>query len=344
MPLNTNIPMSYEGIQLDNPMNAMANAEKIKAMQMENALAEKQMNQQEDPRAAFINQSKAVVGHIKENLPILNENNADAFFKEVSGLGPAGAMASDSWFKDQSPAAQKLQRLNAGFNPPKQQAAAFSGSTITGPDGEEYVLNKQTGQLISTGISRGLKPTEQLDYQGQRAATIARQSAVGESLGKSSAPPSQQEVTEAQQALMSIDKLIKSDLDSFYGKGEKYYPDIGRKQENLDLMAENDRIVNLLKLASAGKLKGQGTITDPERQMLAQAATTLSNKDISGDAARQEWMRIRPQFEAIIQRGQNQPAPIQQTTGGLQKEVVKTGMHNGRRVVQYSDGTVDYAN
>lgn len=168
MPLDTRIPMMYEGIQVDNPMNAMANAEKIKAMQMENALAEKQMNQQEDPRAAFINQSKAVVGHIKENLPILNENNADAFFKEVSGLGPAGAMASDSWFKDQSPAAQKLQRLNAGFNPPKQ----------TNPDLDAANI------MLKRAMAENLSKKADLDYQEEQARRKAAGSASGKMQGE----------------------------------------------------------------------------------------------------------------------------------------------------------------
>ena len=42
-----------------------------------------------------------------------------------------------------------------------------------------------------------------------------------------------------------------------------------------EFSAKHDRLIGILQLAQSGKLKGQGPITENERKMLANAATTL---------------------------------------------------------------------
>lgn len=82
-------------------------------------------------------------------------------------------------------------------------------------------------------------------------------------------------------------RLRDSDLDVIYGRGEKWYPEFLRSQRGIDLIADRDQLVNMLKLGAAGELKGQGTITDAERKMLADAATQLGTENISPAKARQ---------------------------------------------------------
>ena len=60
--------------------------------------------------------------------------------------------------------------------------------------------------------------------------------------------------------------------------------------------ANVDRLRALVSLENADKLKGQGQITEPERKMLADAATILSNKWISPEQAMQELERLSVNF------------------------------------------------
>lgn len=297
MPLDTRIPMMYEGIQVDNPMNAMANAEKIKAMQMENALAEKQMNQQADPRAAFMEDAKNFQDLIKNTLPAMDENNADAIIEQIgANTGFMGQKFAENWKADKTPAAQKLQRLNAGFNPPKQQAAAFSGSTITGPDGEEYVLNKQTGQLISTGISRGLKPTEQLDYQGQKAATTARESALAEAQAKQQANlPA--DTANTQYAIELLEALKTHPGRQMATGASSMIPTIPGTAAR-DFSVRMDQLKGKQFLEAFNSLKGGGTITEVEGRKAEQA---IARMDVS--QSEEEFMNALQELQGILATG-----------------------------------------
>lgn len=82
------------------------------------------------------------------------------------------------------------------------------------------------------------------------------------------------------------DTLKTKDLSLIYGRGEAMYPEIMRSQEGIDLLSQRNQYVALLQLAAAGKLKGQGTITDSERKTLTESATILSNLNISAGLAR----------------------------------------------------------
>lgn len=75
--------------------------------------------------------------------------------------------------------------------------------------------------------------------------------------------------------------LESADLDLIYGKGESVWPDLLRSQEGIDLMAQRDKLIAMLKLAERGKLKGQGQVSDSEQKILSQSVSVLSNVDIS---------------------------------------------------------------
>jgi len=124
MGLDTRIPMSYQGIQLESPINAMQGAEELGLAKKKNALAQIELEQAQqgpNPRDQFVNETKQIGELIKSTLPQLDETSADDFFKALGEQGGgAGKMAAESWFKNPAPAGEKLKGLTGRFNPPEQ--------------------------------------------------------------------------------------------------------------------------------------------------------------------------------------------------------------------------------
>jgi len=56
----------------------------------------------------------------------------------------------------------------------------------------------------------------------------------------------------------------------------------------------------LFQLAQAGKLKGQGQVSDGERKILREASTALSNPNISPDLAKDEISRAIQSIERTM--------------------------------------------
>lgn len=86
-------------------------------------------------------------------------------------------------------------------------------------------------------------------------------------------------------ARVLYDNLRNSDLSAIYGRGESLYPSLLRSQGGIDLMAQRDRLISMLKLGARGELKGQGPITEGEQKLVGDAVTVLGNPDISPDLA-----------------------------------------------------------
>lgn len=108
------------------------------------------------------------------------------------------------------------------------------------------------------------------------------------------------ETKDAQNSLSNINSLLENDLDLIYGGAEWVLPDKFRSQKGKNMLARKNQVVSSLKLMAAGKLKGQGSITENERTMLAQAATTLENQDIDPSLAEEELKRIIPIYNYFI--------------------------------------------
>ncbi len=82
------------------------------------------------------------------------------------------------------------------------------------------------------------------------------------------------------------------------------------------MKADVNQFVGQLKLAAAGKMKGQGSVSDSERKTLNEAATVLSNPNISPERARKA---MEDAVDAIIM-----------TTSGGDKTPRSTGGQSGR--------------
>ncbi len=119
------------------------------------------------------------------------------------------------------------------------------------------------------------------------------------------------QVQESIGTLNNINTLLdseKSDLDLIYGGFEWMVPDKFRKQRGKNMMSRRDQVSASLELMAAGKMKGQGPITEGERAMLANVASLLKKETISPDLAREELNRIRPIVEFFVS-GNRQGGP-----------------------------------
>jgi len=103
---------------------------------------------------------------------------------------------------------------------------------------------------------------------------------------------------EADAAVVQIDSLLDDDrFSNAFGKVVTTTPELLRRQESIDAIADVNQIKGLITLESRQKLKGQGTITDSEQKILAQSATILDNPMISDERARKELIKIKRVFE-----------------------------------------------
>lgn len=99
-----------------------------------------------------------------------------------------------------------------------------------------------------------------------------------------------------------------ADLDLIFGREEQFKTRLTRSQAGLDLISKRKRIISLLELGAAGKLKGQGQITEAERRILKDSVALISDELISPELAAKEFERIRPIFEKLT--GGVQPTTI----------------------------------
>jgi hypothetical protein len=88
-------------------------------------------------------------------------------------------------------------------------------------------------------------------------------------------------------AIGVYNQLKDAELDKIYGFGETLVPDVIRSPSGVLMQANVDRLIAMLQLAGRGQLKGQGTITDAEQAVVANAATVLGTPNIPPEAAKE---------------------------------------------------------
>lgn len=122
------------------------------------------------------------------------------------------------------------------------------------------------GRLVDPTTGRVLFAAPERAPAGQAAATTAKTEA------------KQAEANEVQQTLDLIQR-IREDKARPIATGPVEGRGVGRIRDNSGyerVKALHDQLVGRLQLAQAGKLKGQGQISDREREMLMKAATALT--------------------------------------------------------------------
>jgi len=132
----------------------------------------------------------------------------------------------------------------------------------------------------------------------------------------------QNEVDEANNAVRTINEILSSDTNPLTGDIRTGGMPGMNRSDVQTTKAKVENIKSLLQLAAAGKLKGQGAMSDKEREMLAKAATSLDYK-MTDEAFRSELGRIQRMFQQIAGTSGEQQDPyatneqlIQQFSGG----------------------------
>ena len=180
------------------------------------------------------------------------------------------------------------------YNPRDYTVESFSNFAKSG---DPSVLERYTEKTIDIGgVPHKLVPGSTNQYEPIKSASQVATDKAGIEAAVATARQNatqdvQKKITELgagknlDQAIGVYETLKAGDLDRIYGFGEKIYPDWLRSEEGVTLQANRDRLIAMLQLAGRGQLKGQGTITDAEQATVANAATILSNPNISPDAA-----------------------------------------------------------
>lgn len=199
--------------------------------------------------------------------------------------------------------AQDQTEFNAGE--PQRLAnvrllGAQTGEIERKPQAEQEQRDFTTGRdRAQHGYQMG-----EIGAQGQNALAVANvrhPEATG---------PTQQQQNEVQDTLALIDQIGKDPalnksvgpIDQYVGGVISGDPAGVNRFRNL-----HNELSGKLQLAQAGKLKGQGQISDKERAMLAAAATAL-NPNTSEKDYRAELQKIRGQFERMANPGAAGPA------------------------------------
>lgn len=181
-------------------------------------------------------------------------------------------------------------RTSATFSPQSNKARAQSASMVAGAE---------TGARLNTENALA-------DATAQREQTIAAGRARGAAT-EVVTPERQQELTDA--LTLANDIWKDKGLNKSVGPIDQYNPtpDADRNR----FIARHNQLMGILQLAQAGKLKGQGQITQPERELLANAASAL-NRGLSEKDYRSELVKVMRYFERKLSQtsgGQGQAPP-----------------------------------
>jgi hypothetical protein len=150
-------------------------------------------------------------------------------------------------------------------------------------------------------------------------------------------------VAEADEAVRLVDDLLKAPgfkqaVGASRMLGVQKIPGTAARDFDIRL----DQLQGKQFLQAFESLKGGGQITEIEGK---KATDAIARMNASGSEA--EFTKAAKEFQDVIRTGADRarkriPAG-QQSSAPAQKTVVRTGTANGRKVVQYSDGTTAYA-
>lgn len=231
-------------------------------------------------------------GYIEQNL-ILSQGG-DKYLQGFTNQGKgSGGLASAKTEIFRNGAA--IQALPSG----EIQVRDPAGRIVTGEERLQVLRDAQQSGILQAGdVARAQQEARQeVALEAPKAKRAEKEAVIKE----------QAQVSEASDNLALVDELLGSNLDIIYGRLESFVPAQLRSQEGQNLIAKRDRLASQLELAAAGKLKGQGQITENERKVLRESVSALKNTDISPEQALSELERVRPQFEAILQKVSNEP-------------------------------------
>lgn len=267
---------------------------------------------------------------------------AGALRMNIEGVDPA---------RQQRMAQTVSMMQQAGY--PEEEIGAFIQAQASVPPGA--VASQSFGPVRTPTAGEKSAATERAKLQAQQdflptelgmRTNAAVDQAVRIDAGKAgveraSAAPGA--IATMQASLNSIDELLNSpDLGSIVGLGSMNPLNRIPGTDARGLIARADQVSGQAFLAAFNQLKGGGAITEREGAAATAAMARLDRSQNLSDykAALNDLKNaitpaISRQRAALSGQQQGQPAG---------RTIVRTGTSNGRKVIQYSDGSVEYGN
>jgi len=234
-------------------------------------------------------------------------------YAEANTLGDQ--LPPETFMAENDPAVATMQQGGRGaLLTPKEagMGQAFQGPMPTG-EAPQSVANDRPRGFLKTASAKQQGDARMAsdrqadnDRQAARDAEAARHNGEMERLtaaarAASTMPPatSPEKQSEVQDAIGLIDQIANDPaLSTAVGPIDAY---VGKARDLSGVNrfeALHNELVGKLSLAQAGKLRGQGQISNFERQMLKSAATALS-RNLSEEDYKAELMKLREQFQRM---------------------------------------------
>jgi len=198
----------------------------------------------------------------------------------------------------------------------RPEVAKTAGAKSGAETAAQYSPENNRRRAQSAGGVATAETGARIDAENGRAnATATREQIIAEGRARGAAteivtPERQQELSDALALANSI--WTDKGLNKSVGPIDQYnpMPDADRNR----FIARHNQLMGILQLAQAGKLKGQGQITQPERELLANAASAL-NRGLSEKDYRAELVKVMSYFERKMKQGN--PATTAQPPGAV---------------------------
>lgn len=232
--------------------------------------------------------------------------------------------------------------IHAELPPNRSNLLRNSNAVVAGPSA--FVSRRPEDEAAAVaqakgGVELGLLPAE-LALRSNAAVNQAVGIEAGKTaLEKAAAAPAT--IATLQNSLDSIDALLADpDLGDIVGIGSLNPLNRVPGTKARGLIARADQIAGQSFLAAFNQLKGGGAITEREGQAATQAIARLDRSQSAADY-KQALTDLRTAIKPGLTRAQQQATGGQAAPAG--RSVTRRGTLNGRKVVQYSDGTTEYA-
>jgi len=355
MALNAMIPMSAKMPQFMGAQDVAANQAAIEGNQQANALQGLRMKQAQQEMADYEanaprrQQQQAIEDEdnkrqfLMDNLPFVNDNESLQRMRQKA-VEIWGQTADDNMPTEYEPETFDMLRERLGIGPASKDVT-YGTSLNVDEEGRPFVMgNDGSKKYVDGGL--GLKPQQQIDYLQESGRAKKYGSEIGkEEASRAIAEPSQS--AKGQMMLDRIDALMEHPgLSAVVGVPgpSSLFPGT----EAANFKADLETIKGGQFMEAYQGLKGGGQITEIEGAKAEQAISNLSTArtEESFKNALREFRSIvatgmdRARRGVVVDgRGQEVAAGMQQPT----RKIVRTGSMNGRKIVQYDDGSIDYA-
>ena len=245
-------------------------------------------------------------------------------------VGDALLQVGPSGVKEAWRAPEKPEKIN-----PNQPFMMIDGKITPNPAYQEYELRKAQAGRTSLNVNTA----EDKTFENETALR-KEFNTLPEVVGYKAAIPAFKAVQDAATRLTP-----QSDINIIYGIAKLYDPTSVVREGEYATIANSQAIPERIK-SLAQQIQGKGKLTPETRaQLMVEARQRIGT--LQG-----EYNGAKSTYEGIAKKRQLDTGNVFAPVGagidankpqGSAKQVVRTGTLNGRKVVQYSDGSTEYA-